>query len=188
MLSPLLIVTLILVLGAEFVNGWTDAPNAIATVVSTRVLSPGKAVLMAAVLNLAGAIATGTAVATTIGSGIVKPGDISLPVVAAAMLTILVWSGITWFYALPSSKSHELIAGLTGAGFAAAGSSALLWSGWEKVIIGLGFSTIIGFAIRFHYYDYPLLDSAQDCPGLYPRSFQPFADTVFSLHGFQPRQ
>lgn len=149
MLSPLLIVTLILVLGAEFVNGWTDAPNAIATVVSTRVLSPGKAVLMAAVLNLAGAIATGTAVATTIGSGIVKPGAISLPVVAAAMLTILVWSGITWFYALPSSKSHELIAGLTGAGLAAAGPSSLLWSGWEKVIIGLGFSTIIGFTFGF---------------------------------------
>jgi PiT family inorganic phosphate transporter len=149
MLSPLLIITLILVLGAEFVNGWTDAPNAIATVVSTRVLSPGKAVLMAAVLNLAGAIATGTAVATTIGKGIVQPDFISLPVVAAAMLTILVWSGITFFYAIPSSKSHELIAGLTGAAFAAAGHSALLWKGWEKVIIGLGFSTIIGFVFGF---------------------------------------
>jgi inorganic phosphate transporter, PiT family len=149
MLSPLLIVTLILVLAAEFVNGWTDAPNAIATVVSTRVLSPGKAVIMAAVLNLAGAIATGTAVASTIGQGIVKSDSISLEVVAAAMLTILVWSGITWFYAIPSSKSHELIAGLTGAGLAAAGPSALLWSGWEKVIIGLGFSTVIGFSLGF---------------------------------------
>jgi inorganic phosphate transporter, PiT family len=148
-LSPLLIITLVLVLGAEFVNGWTDAPNAIATVVSTRVLSPGKAVLMAAVLNLCGAIATGTAVATTIGDGIVKAGSISLPVVAAAMLTILVWSGITYFYGIPSSKSHELIAGLTGAGLAVAGPSALLWKGWEKVLIGLGFSTFIGFIFGF---------------------------------------
>ena len=65
--------------------------------------------------------------------------------VAAAMLTILVWSAVTWFYAIPTSKSHELIAGLTGAGLAAAGPSVLLWEGWRKVLIGLGFSTILGF-------------------------------------------
>jgi inorganic phosphate transporter, PiT family len=141
----LLILTLILVLAAEFVNGWTDAPNAIATVVTTRVLSPARAVAMAAVLNIVGALTTGTAVATTIGEGIVKQEFLSLPVVAAAMLTILVWSGITWYFAIPTSKSHELIAGLTGAGLAAAGKDVLLWSGWEKVIIGLGFSTILGF-------------------------------------------
>jgi inorganic phosphate transporter, PiT family len=141
----LLAVTLVLVLGAEFVNGWTDAPNAIATVVTTRVLTPLQAVIMAAVLNLVGALTTGTAVASTIGEGIVKQDSISLEVVAAAMITILIWSGVTWYFAIPSSKSHELIAGLTGAGLAAAGKSALLWSGWEKVLIGLGFSTIIGF-------------------------------------------
>jgi PiT family inorganic phosphate transporter len=143
--SFLLVVTLLLVLAAEFVNGWTDAPNAIATVVSTRVLSPTKAVFMAAVLNIVGALTTGTAVATTIGEGIVKQEFISLPVVAAAMLTILVWSGVTWYYAIPTSKSHELIAGLTGASLAAAGQSVLLWEGWKKVLIGLGFSTILGF-------------------------------------------
>jgi inorganic phosphate transporter, PiT family len=141
----LLVLTLILVLGAEFVNGWTDAPNAIATVVTTRVLSPAKAVGMAAVLNIVGALTTGVAVATTIGEGIVKQEFFSLPVGAAAMLTILVWSGVTWYFAIPTSKSHELIAGLTGAGLAAAGQDVLLWSGWEKVIIGLGFSTILGF-------------------------------------------
>ena len=147
--SVLLAATLILILAAEFVNGWTDAPNAIATVVSTRVLSPGKAVVMAAVLNIVGALSTGTAVAATIGEGIVKPESISLPVVAAAMLTILVWSGVTWFYAIPSSKSHELIAGLTGAGLAAAGPSALLSVGWGQVLEGLGVSTIIGFVFGF---------------------------------------
>ncbi|OGN96143.1 MAG: phosphate transporter [Chloroflexi bacterium RBG_13_51_18] len=145
--SFLLVFTLILVLGAEFVNGWTDAPNAIATVVSTRVLSPGKAVIMAAVLNIIGAIVTGTAVAATIGKGIVSPDAIGLPVVAAAMLTIIVWSTVAWRWGIPTSESHELVAGLTGAGLAAGGSSVLLWEGWQKVIIGLAFSTLLGFAI-----------------------------------------
>jgi PiT family inorganic phosphate transporter len=146
-ISFLLVFTLVLVLAAEFVNGWTDAPNAIATVVSTRVLSPSKAVVMAAVLNIVGAIVTGTAVAATIGKGIVSPDVISLPVVAAAMLTIIVWSTAAWRYGIPTSESHELVAGLTGAALAVSGPSALLWSGWEKVIIGLGFSTLLGFTI-----------------------------------------
>ena len=122
-ISFLIVLTLILVLGAEFVNGWTDAPNAIATVVSTRVLSPGKAVLMAAVLNIVGAISTGTAVAATIGKGIVSPEVIGLPVVAAAMLSIIIWSTVAWRWGIPTSESHALVAGLTGAGLAAAGSS-----------------------------------------------------------------
>lgn len=142
-----LIVVLLLVLAAEFVNGWTDAPNAIATVVSTRVLRPSHAVVMAAVLNIVGALVTGTAVAATIGKGIVDPGVINLPVVAAAMLTIVTWSTVAWRYGLPTSESHELIAGLTGAGLAAAGPSALLWGGWQKVLIGLGFSTLLGFSL-----------------------------------------
>ena len=142
-----LIPVLLLVLAAEFVNGWTDSPNAIATVVSTRVLSPSKAVFMAAVLNMVGALVTGTAVATTIGTGIVKPEVISLPVVAAATLTVVVWSTIAWFYGIPTSESHELIAGLTGAGLATSGPSVLLWEGWQKVLIGLGISTLLGFSL-----------------------------------------
>ena len=141
----LLIPILLLVLAAEFVNGSTDAPNAIATVVSTRVLSPSLAVLMAAILNIVGALTTGTAVATTIGKGIVRPEIISIPVVAAATLTVVLWSTAAWFYGIPTSESHELIAGLTGAGLAAAGPSVLLWEGWRKVLIGLGFSTLLGF-------------------------------------------
>jgi len=146
-ISLLLVVTLFLVLAAEFVNGWTDAPNAIATVVSTRVLKPSHAVLMAAVLNIVGAIVTGTAVASTIGKGIVSPEVIGLPVVAAAMLTIIVWSTVAWRWGIPTSESHELVAGLTGAGLAAAGTSVLLWEGWQKVLIGLAFSTLLGFTI-----------------------------------------
>jgi PiT family inorganic phosphate transporter len=143
----LLVPVLLLVLAAEFANGWTDAPNAIATVVSTRVLPPHIAVLMAAVLNIVGALATGTAVASTVGKGIVRPDAISPLVVAAAMLTILVWTGLAWYYAIPTSKSHELIAGLSGAGVAVAGPSVLLWDGWRKVLEGLGVSTILGFLL-----------------------------------------
>lgn len=142
-----LIPVLLLVLAAEFVNGWTDAPNAIAAAVSTRVLSPSQAVIMAAVFNIVGAMVTGTAVATTIGTGIVKTDVIDLPVVAAAMLTIILWSTVAAFYGIPTSESHELIAGITGAGLAAAGPSVLLWEGWRKVLIGLGFSTLLGFSL-----------------------------------------
>ena len=144
---PVLIPVLLLVLVAEFVNGWTDSPNAIATVVATRVLSPMAAVGMAASLNLLGVLITGTAVAMTIGRDIVSPETISLSVVAAAMLTIIVWSTVAWYFGIPTSESHELIAGLTGAGLAVAGPSSLLWEGWQKVLLGLAFSTIIGFVL-----------------------------------------
>ncbi|HJS73165.1 MAG TPA: inorganic phosphate transporter, partial [Vicinamibacteria bacterium] len=112
-----LFLALLLILMAEFVNGWTDAPNAIATVVSTRVLKPQHALLMAAAMNTAGAFA-GTAVAYTIGTGIVKPEIINLTTVSAAMLGIVVWSTIAWYYGLPTSESHALVAGLSGAGLA----------------------------------------------------------------------
>jgi PiT family inorganic phosphate transporter len=143
----LLSTVMLLVMMVVFINGWTDAPNAIATVVSTRVLSPSQAVIMAAVLNIAGALATGTAVAVTIGKGIVSPDIISLPVVAAGMLAIIIWSAVCWVYGIPTSESHELVAGLAGAGLAVAGPEVLLWDGWLKVIIGLGFSTILGFVL-----------------------------------------
>lgn len=139
-----LLVVLGLVLAAEFVNGWTDAPNAIATVVSTRVLSPGQAVVWATVLNIVGAM-SGTAVAATIGKDIVRPEIINIYTVGAAMLGIVLWSTFAWFYGLPTSESHALIAGLTGAGLATAGPEALLWAGWKKVLLGLLFSTFIGF-------------------------------------------
>jgi PiT family inorganic phosphate transporter len=135
---------LLLILAAEFVNGWTDAPNAIATVVSTRVLRPHHAVLMASVLNAAGAFA-GTAVAATIGQGILRAEAIDVHTVGAAMMGIVIWSTAAWYYGLPTSESHGLVAGLAGAGLAAAGPSVLLWEGWRKVLIGLVFSTFLGF-------------------------------------------
>src|SRR4030043_2343391 len=142
-ISFLLIVALLLVLAAEFVNGWTDAPNAIATVVSTHALSPLQAVTMAAVLNIVGALVTGTAVATTIGTGIVKPEAIGLHTVASAMVAIVIWSTLAWRWGLPTSETHALVAGLSGAGVAAAGPSVLLWGGWEKVLVGLVLATVL---------------------------------------------
>lgn len=146
--APLVIV-LLLVLAAEFVNGWTDAPNAIATVVSTRVLSPYQAVVMAAVMNILGALLTGTAVAVTIGKGIVQPEAICLSTVAAGMLAIVTWSTIAWWFGLPTSETHALVAGLAGAGLAYAGPSVLLWEGWRKVLIGVGLSTVVGFILGY---------------------------------------
>jgi len=139
-----LLPVLALILAAELVNGWTDAPNAIATVVSTRVLSPQKAVLLATTLNIAGAL-SGTAVAATIGKGIVDPAAINLTTVAAAMVAIVVWSTLAWRFGLPTSESHALVSGLAGAGLATGGFDVLLWAGWNKVLLGLVFSTFLGF-------------------------------------------
>lgn len=138
-----LIVVLLLILTSEFVNGWTDSPNAIATVVSTRVIKPKWAVVLATVFNILGAF-LGTEVAKTIGTGIVKPEAISLVTVGAAMVGIIAWSTVAWYFGLPTSESHALVAGLAGAGLAAAGPSVLLWEGWQKVLIGLVFSSVFG--------------------------------------------
>ncbi len=143
-----LIVALTAVLVAEFINGWTDAPNAIATVVSTGVMSPRAAVLMAVVLNTLGAMA-GTAVASTVGKGIVAPSALNLPAITAAMVAIIAWGVLAARLGIPVSKSHALLAGLAGAGFAGGGLEALQWSGWEKVGIGLVCSIILGFIGAF---------------------------------------
>lgn len=136
---------LLLILAAEFVNGWTDAPNSIATVIATRVLPPHQALVMATVLNILGAM-SGTAVAATIGKGIVDPLIINITTVAAAMVGIIFWSTVAYYMGgLPTSESHALVAGLAGAGLATAGPSVLLWEGWSKVFIGLFFSTFLGF-------------------------------------------
>ncbi|MDF2697742.1 MAG: phosphate transporter, partial [Labilithrix sp.] len=136
-------IVLVLVLGAELVNGWTDAPNAIATVIGTRALVPWKALVLATIFNTLGVL-SGTAVATTIGTGIVDPSAISLPTVAAAMVGIIVWSSIAARWGIPTSESHALVAGLAGAGLASHGPSVLLWSGWQKVLLGLLFSSVLG--------------------------------------------
>jgi len=130
----------------EFANGWTDAPNSIATVVSTRVLRPLHAVLMASVLNLVGAL-LGTAVAKTIAKGIVDSELVSLETIAAAVLGATLWALGAQYYGLPSSESHALVAGLLGAGFGAGGLNGLEWEGTSKSLIGLVTSPVGGFFI-----------------------------------------
>jgi len=143
-MSAMLMFVLLLVLAAEFVNGWTDAPNAIATVVSTKVMKPRTAVMMAVVFNILGAL-SGTAVAITIGKGIVDPAIINYKTIAASMIAIVSWSTIAYRWGIPTSESHELVASLMGAGLATAGPKVLLWSGWEKIFLGLFFATVLGF-------------------------------------------
>lgn len=138
-----LLFALATVLIAEFVNGWTDAPNAIATVVATGVMSPKSAIAMAVVMNTIGAM-SGTAVAKTVGQGIVVPAALTLPAITAAMLSIIAWGTFAARVGLPVSKSHALLAGLAGAGFAGGGFAALQWAGWQKVLVGMVLSIGLG--------------------------------------------
>jgi len=139
-----LVITFIIILGFEAVNGWTDAPNSIATVVSTRVLAPMTAVAMASFFNLVGAL-TGTAVATTIGKGLVDQELVGLDTIAAAAAAVIIWSTAAWYFGLPTSESHGIVSGLAGAAVATAGVDVLQADGWRKVFEGLGLAVVAGF-------------------------------------------
>ncbi len=143
-----LAIALLTVLAAEFINGWTDAPNAIAVVISTGVMSPRVAILMAVVMNTVGAM-SGTAVAATVGKGIVDPAALTLPSITAAMLSIIAWGTVAARFGIPVSKSHALLAGLAGAAYAGGGLSALQWTGWQKVGTGMVLSIGLGALAAF---------------------------------------
>ncbi|MCC6935989.1 MAG: inorganic phosphate transporter, partial [Thermomicrobiales bacterium] len=120
----------------DFINGFHDTANAIATVVATRVLSLRTAILMAAGFNVFGAL-TGTAVAETIGSGLVDEGSVTQSVVLAALVGAIVWNLLTWWFGIPSSSSHALIGGLLGAGAVHGGFKVWQWTGIEKTLVAL---------------------------------------------------
>jgi inorganic phosphate transporter, PiT family len=145
----------------EYINGFHDTANAIATVVSTRVLTPRQAVVMAACCNLLGAL-LGTAVAATIGTGLVQSGAVELSTMLAALLAAIAWNILTWWLGLPSSSSHALIGGLCGAAIAASGNndfSVVKWYEidadgkavglWPKVVLPMVASPVFGFLIGF---------------------------------------
>jgi PiT family inorganic phosphate transporter len=131
----------------DFTNGFHDTANSIATSVSTRALSPRVAVLIAAVLNFAGAFVS-LKVAATVAKGIVDPEVITLSVVLAGLVGAIAWNLVTWFLGLPSSSSHALIGGIAGSAIAASGWDVIQWGGlWEKVVIPGVLSPTIGFAV-----------------------------------------
>src|SRR5438552_16996879 len=144
--GELLLLLLILALGLtfDFINGFHDTANAIATVVATRVLSPIRAVLMAGVLNFVGAL-SGTAVATTVGKGIIPPEESTQTLVISALIAAILWNLFTWYFGLPSSSSHALIISLASAGVASAGWNAIQFAGLSKTFQGLVFSPVLGF-------------------------------------------
>ena len=128
----------------DYINGFHDAANSIATVVSTRVLSPGKAVMWAAFFNFVAAFVFGTAVARTVGAGMIDINIVTFAVVFGGLTGAIVWDLITWYFGLPTSSSHALIGGYAGAGVAKAGFAALIPSGWTKTIIFIFLSPLIG--------------------------------------------
>lgn len=145
-----LITVIILVCASIFVNGWTDSPNAIATVVSTRVLRPRVAIVLAAVFNLLGVFLMGSAVAKTTASLVdIGVGTQALITLGAAQLSIVLWSTSAWKFGIPTSESHALIAGLMGAGMSLKGFDAFNWVSVQKVIYGLIISTLVGFVLGF---------------------------------------
>ena len=131
----------------DFINGFHDSANSIATVVSTRVLSPGVAVVWAAFFNFAAAFVVGTAVAKTIGKGLIDPHVISPNVILGALFGAILWDLITWYLGLPTSSSHALLGGLAGAAIAKAGFGALILSGWVLPVIFIVVSPLLGMAI-----------------------------------------
>jgi PiT family inorganic phosphate transporter len=131
----------------DFINGFHDSANSIATVVSTRVLSPGVAVLWAAAFNVAAAFVVGTAVAQTIGKGLIEPSVVDPDLILGALLGAIVWNIVTWYFGLPSSSSHALMGGLGGAAIAKAGFPALQLGGWIKPILFIFLSPLLGMLL-----------------------------------------
>src|ERR1700680_4311511 len=144
---PWVVAGLILVaLVFDYINGFHDAANSIATVVSTRVLSPGQAVIWAAFFNFVAAFTFGTAVASTVGSGMIHIELVTFAVVLGGLTGAIVWDLITWYYGLPTSSSHALIGGYAGAAVAKAGFAALLLSGATRTLLFIVLSPLIGLA------------------------------------------
>jgi len=153
-LSVALVILVVLMLGVIFVNGWTDAPNAIATAVSTRVISPRKAVIMAVIMNFLGALVMSFFFpkVAEVMSKLVKfdtsnpeQRQIALVVLAASMFAIVLWAVVAWYFGIPTSESHALIAGVSGGAIALGGEKAINMDAWKMVLIGLLLSSMLGF-------------------------------------------
>jgi len=134
-------------LSFDFLNGFHDAANSIATVVSTRVLSPRLAVVWAAFFNFVAAFTFGTAVAKTMGKGMIDLQYVNLYVILAGLLGAIVWDILTWYYGLPVSSSHALMGGYAGAAVAKAGWGVIILGGWTKTLLFIALSPTIGLVL-----------------------------------------
>jgi inorganic phosphate transporter, PiT family len=173
---PLVIFIIVVALVFDFINGFHDAANAIATVVATRVLSPFKAVLWAGFFNTVAIFVMGTGVAKTVGSGLIDLKFVTLPVILAGLMGAIIWNLLTWWWKIPSSSSHTLIGGYAGAAMANAAAmgglstagAALIASGWIPTLIFIIVAPLIGLLIScglmvltswlFHRFEGPLMD------------------------------
>ena len=144
-MAALVVLTILIAFAFDFVNGFHDSANSIATIVSTRVLTPLQAVSWAAFWNFAAAFTFGTAVAKTVGKGLIDLSIVDPWVILAALLGAIIWDLITWYYGIPSSSSHALLGGYAGAAIAKAGVHALIFSGWIKPIAAIVVSPLLGF-------------------------------------------
>src|SRR6185369_2236939 len=133
----------------DYINGFHDSANSIATFVSTRVLSPGKAVIWAAFFNFVAAFTFGTAVARTVGAGMIDINIVTFAVVFGGLSGAIIWDLITWIFGLPTSSSHALIGGYAGAAVAKAGFAAIIPTGWTKTILFIFLSPLVGLLLGF---------------------------------------
>jgi inorganic phosphate transporter, PiT family len=147
----LLIITVVVALAFDFLNGFHDAANSIATVVSTRVLSPKLAVVWAAFFNFVAAFFLGTAVAKTIGKGMIRIDSVTQYVVIAGLLGAIVWDLLTWWWGLPTSSSHALIGGYAGAAIMRSGYHVIIVEGWYKTLIFIVVAPIMGLILGFTF-------------------------------------
>jgi PiT family inorganic phosphate transporter len=147
--SPVIVLIILVALAFDFLNGFHDAANSIATVVSTRVLSPQKAVVWAAFFNFAAAFILGTHVAKTVGKGMVDLSVVTPEVILAGLLGAIAWNLVTWYYGIPVSSSHALWGGYAGAAVAKAGPAAIIASGWVAPLLFIVLAPLIGMALGF---------------------------------------
>jgi PiT family inorganic phosphate transporter len=147
----MLLVTVVALIGIalvfDYINGFHDAANSIATVVSTRVLSPGQAVVWAAFFNFIAAFTFGTAVAKTMGKGMIELSAVTFGVIFGGLMGAIIWDLITWYFGLPTSSSHALIGGYAGAAVANAGWNVIIVSGWTKTLIYIVLAPLIGMTL-----------------------------------------
>jgi len=143
----LIAIIVLVALVFDFLNGFHDSANSIATVVSTRVLSPSAAVIWAAFFNFAAAFLFGTKVANTVGTGLVDTAQVDVYVVLAGLSGAIIWNIITWLLGLPTSSSHALVSGIAGAAVAKAGFTVILWKGWLPLLAFIVLSPVIGFIL-----------------------------------------